>query len=725
MNSDLIRIDGHEPPRPSTAVVEVTRPVSIRQIFRVFAEKWWLILLVAVAAAFAAGYFAKEIPLKYQAKSVLQVEQEEQRLVGLDTLSHQDLRPVDVLNTIVQNINNDRVMLRVAKANDLKSDPHFLPKTTNIVTDASAARALSGMVLAKLRPETRLIDITVTHANPQLAQKLANSVAEEFIRQNLDNRFDTTKAANERLYEEAAKLKAKLENSEKQIQAYKELNKTPSMEERENITTERLKELSKKNTEARAERMQWEADLNEINKLTNNPDAILAMPSVLADPAVSDLRRKIVDQEAQVQTMAQRYKPKYPKMMQAQRQLDDLRATLRALALKVPLSVKASYDGSLAREKETENALKAAQADALELGKKSIPYNTMLREAQSDRAVYDSVLKRLKETDLSKGLETASVSIVEAASLPLVPLRPPAWLIIAAAFILFFFASWGALYLIKSANTSIQTVDQAENILGLPVWAAIPATRGSRKKLPHVLAEEPDSICSEGFRTLRAVTGLTSREEKKQVMLFTSADPSEGKTFCSLNHAICQAQEGKLTLLIDLDLRRPSIGASFGFAPQTPGVTDYLVKKKPLAELIRSTNYPNLYVLPAGAVIPNPAEELTDDAVRPLLEEASRRFDRIIIDTAPINAVSDTFLILHLAQIICLVVRSGKTSRRVIARAVELMARAEVPPSGIVLNYLPKSSGHGRHYYYAPKNGYYSRRASANGSARRELLNTP
>jgi capsular exopolysaccharide synthesis family protein len=719
-----MHIDGHDSSRPSTTVVEVTRPINFRQIFRVFAEKWWLILFIATLAAVVAGYVAQKLPVKYQAKAVLQVQQEEQRLVGLDELSHQDLRPVDVLNTIVQNINNRNVMLRVATVNDLKSDSRFLPRSTNVVTDASAASALSGMVLAKLRPETRLIDITVTHPNAALAQKLANSVAEEFIRQNLDNRFGTTKAANERLYEEAAKLKIKLENSEKQIQAYKESNQTASMEERENITTERLKELSKKNTEARSDRLRWEADLNEIKKLEKNPDAILAMPSVLADPAVSDLRRKIVDQEAQVQTLSLRYKPKYPKMMQAQRQLDDLRQTLRALAATVPLSVQSSYDGALAREKATEDALREAQTEALALGKKSIPYNTLVREAQSDRAVYDSVLKRLKETDLSKGLETASIAVVELASLPTIPLSPPAFLLIGAAFFVAFFGCWGALYLIKLANTSIQTVDQAENILGLPVWAAIPATRSSRKKLPHVLAEEPDSVCSEGFRTLRAVTGLAGREEKKQIMLFTSSDPSEGKTFCSLNHAICQAQEGKLTLLIDLDLRRPSVGASFGFPSNTAGVTDYLVNKKPLAELVRATDYPNLYVLTAGAVISNPAEELTDDAVRPLLEEASQRFDRIIVDTAPINAVSDTFLILHLAQIICLVVRSGKTSRRVIARAVELMARAGVPPAGIVLNYLPKSSGHGRHYYYAPKSGYYTRNGSANGTARKELLNT-
>lgn len=205
-------------------------------------------------------------------------------------------------------------------------------------------------------------------------------------------------------------------------------------------------------------------------------------------------------------------------------------------------------------------------------------------------------------------------------------------------------------------------------------------------------------------------------------MLFTSADPSEGKTFCSLNHAICQAQEGKLTLLIDLDLRRPSIGENFELPEQTPGVTDYLVDKKPLAELIRSTRYANLYVLPAGPVISHPAEEMTDEAIRPLLEEASQRFDRIIIDTAPINAVSDTFLVLHLAQIICLVVRSGKTSRRAIMRAVELMARANVPPSGIVLNYLPKRSGYGCHYYYAPEKGYSSRKASGAGRSSKALL---
>lgn len=720
---DLTRYnENNQMARPSE-IIEVTSPINFRQMFRAFAEKWWLILLIAVGMAAMAGYFARKLPVKYEARAVLQVDQQEKRLINMDEVSQQDLRPSDVLNTIVQNINNSAVMLRVAKVNQLASNPDFLPKSTNVVTQTSAAAALGGMVTAKLRPETRLIDITVTHADPKLAQQLANSVAEEFIRQNIDRRFGTTKAANELLVQEAAKLKLKLENSEKQIQAYKEANSTISMEDRENITIERLKELNKRNTEAKSERLKWEADLREIKKLSGNPDAILMMPSVLADPAVAELRRKIVEQEAQVATLSLRYKPKYPKMIQAQRQLDDLKNSIKSLALRVENSVQSSYDGAVAREKNLEVALNEAQSEALVLGKKGIPYNSLLRDAESDRAVYDSVLKRLKETDLSKGLESASIALVEPASLPFIPIRPSPLLIVAAAFLFGLFGSWAAVYVLKMMNSSIQTVDQAETILGLPVWAAIPSTHRSRKnRAPHVLVEDPDSICSEGFRTLRATTGMAAREEGKRIMLFTSADPSEGKTFCSLNHAICQAQEGKMTLLIDLDLRRPSIGENFSIPPETPGVTSYLVDKTPLAELIRATGYANLFVLAAGPIISNPAEELTDDAIRPLLEEAGQRFDRIIIDTAPINAVSDSFLVLHLAQIICLVVRSGKTSRRAIMRAVELMARANVPPSGIVLNYLPKRSG--GHYYYAPKNGYSSKKASGNGRATHSLVNS-
>jgi polysaccharide biosynthesis transport protein len=306
--------------------------------------------------------------------------------------------------------------------------------------------------------------------------------------------------------------------------------------------------------------------------------------------------------------------------------------------------------------------------------------------------------------------------VVEPAIRPVDPLKLPSLLVAAAAFFVGAFGAFALLYLARIANTSIETVDQAEHLLGVPVWAAIPVAKSSRKKLlPHVIAADPASNCAESFRTLRTTATIAKQESEKKILLFTSADPSEGKSFCSVNHAICQAQEGKVTLLIDLDLRRPSVGASFSLPMQTPGVTDYLLDKNSVMELARPTLYENLFVLPAGPMIPNPSEKLSSGAIRNLLEEASANFDRVIIDTAPINAVSDSFLVLPLADVICLVVRSRRTPQRAVQRAIELMVRANVPPSGIVLNFLPARGGNG-YYHYAPQYGYNNGVYGTNGS---------
>jgi capsular exopolysaccharide synthesis family protein len=367
--------------------------------------------------------------------------------------------------------------------------------------------------------------------------------------------------------------------------------------------------------------------------------------------------------------------------------------------------LRAAFESALAREKNLASALAAAQQEVLDLDKRGIEYNVLLRELQSDRALYDSVLKRLKETDFSKHLDNSSISIVEPAQRPAAPVKLPVQLVGTVALVGTFFAALAFFYLLRVANKSIRTVDDAELSLGIPVWGAIPATRIPRKRLPHVVVEQPGSICSESFRTLRTCASLAARNGNK-VHLFTSADPGEGKTFCSVNHAICQAQEGRHTLLIDLDLRKPSLGAGFSLPPDTPGVAEYLTGTRSLVELVQPVAQVNLFVLTAGSPLPNPAEALGKGELRQLLEEAARDYDRIVLDTAPILAVSDTLLILSLADTVCLVVRSGKTPRRAIARAMELMARANVSPSGIVLNFLPQYRGAGYYYHYGPEGRY-------------------
>lgn len=681
---------------------------DLRELLQRCLEKWWLIVLSILLCTSLAMAYIKHSHVTYQARAVLQVDQAGKSLLNMAGMPQEDLRGADMLNTIVQNVKNSSVLLRVVRTNHLANDLIFLPSNTNHFSETKIADSLNAMLSVKLRPDTRLIDIVVTHPNADLSQKLANSVAQEFIRQTMEERFSTTRAANEMFYSEAARLKRILEDSERKVQTYKEQNQTVSLEERQNIVVEKLKTLNQKYSETKAERLQLDAQRAQISQLTNQPEALLNLPFVMQDPAASDLRRKIVEKEAEVNTLSLRYKPLHPKMITAQRELDDLRAALAHVAMQSPRWIQASYDDVAAKEHNLEEGLKEAQMESLELDRKGIEFNVLLRDMESDRAMYESVLRRLKETDLNTGLQDIGISIVEPAGHPGMSMRPSNALILTAASMVGLGIGVGLVFILKLLDGSIRTVDQAEGLLSLPVLATMPRTHSARKGVPpHVLVEEPGSVCSEGFRTLRTTAGLLLRPAGKKVVLFTSAAPGEGKTFCSVNHAISQAQEGKRTLLIDLDLRRPAIHKSFLLTPETPGVAEYLRSEGSLSSLVRETRYPNLFILPAGRKNDRPAEQLAHESVQQLIEEASREYDRVVLDTPPINAVSDGLLVLHLANVICLVVRTRRTSRRAVMRAIEMMARADFPPSGIVLNFMPQRGGYGCYYHYAPRAGYY------------------
>lgn len=219
------------------------------------------------------------------------------------------------------------------------------------------------------------------------------------------------------------------------------------------------------------------------------------------------------------------------------------------------------------------------------------------------------------------------------------------------------------------------------------------------------MLKEPDSIAAESFRSLRAGLSLLGPEDERKVLLFTSAVPSEGKSFSSTNYAVSLAQQGHRTLLIDADLRRPSIHKIFGTTRDLPGVTDVLVGRAELAATARTCEVENLYVLAGGSKAPNPAELLSSQSFAEVVAEATRQFDRIVIDSAPVLAVSDTLIITPYVQSLCLVVRSGHTPRNAVQRAIGLLEGVGNRPVGLVLNRLPRKSGISYYYYYS-EHGY-------------------
>ena len=397
-------------------------------------------------------------------------------------------------------------------------------------------------------------------------------------------------------------------------------------------------------------------------------------------------------------------------MIEEQQKLQNLRAQLRTLVLKSPQGVKASYETAKGHESSLLEKLKEVERQELTLSSKSIPYTDLQQTFRRESELYDIVLKRLKEMDLSKSIEKNAVNLAEPAALPVSPAKPNRPQIMLISILSGLFVSLLFVFISHRSDTSIKTVDEAEKTLNLPVLGAIPIDKSRKVKLsPLVMVNEPHSLCAESFRSLRATIGMLGRDSERRIFLFTSAVPAEGKSFSCVNYALCQAQQGQKTLLIDFDLRRPSIANSFGLSSETPGVTDYLLGKDSFANLIRPTQYPHLTLLTAGPKVPNPAEQLTGGWVKQLMTDARQAFDRIIIDTPPLNAISDTLYLLSYPQVICLIVRSGVTPKKAVRRAIETMHRANAYPSGIVLNCLPERSGYGYYYYYSTPDGYRSK----------------
>ena len=410
--------------------------------------------------------------------------------------------------------------------------------------------------------------------------------------------------------------------------------------------------------------------------------------------------------------LRQRYKAKHPKYIQAQSQIQALEADIAETALKATEKLKSSLESARAAEVALDNACKTQEVSALELSRLAIQYTVLSREVDSDRALYASVLNRMKETSVTKEMRPNGIRVVQPAYIPLKPFSPRKTMILALSGMGGLFIGLLIALSLNFLDTSIKTVDEAESLLRMPVLGIIPQLKEA-KRSPLVIVDEARSAGAEGFRTLRTALSMLGRVEERRVFLFTSALPQEGKTFSSINFAASLAQLGLKTLLIDGDLRRPTIETAFKGhdAIPGPGVTDWLIGEKTLAKVVQPTKLETLFYIAGGSTAPNPAEILAHDGLGELIEEALKDYDRVVLDSAPIHAVSDTLLMLKNVQTVCLVVRGARTSSRSVFRCVQLLQSAGAPLSGILLNRMPirRSLGYSPYYDYSYHGKYSSK----------------
>jgi succinoglycan biosynthesis transport protein ExoP len=725
--------------RAARARLDHRETFDLREVINLFRDHFGKIFLcVALGVTLALVYLQHARPI-FASSAMIEVSS-----VGKDGQAPTEIETSELLKTVELKLASQAVLLAVIKSHDLAADPEILSPQSGFksaevqrwigsvldsvgaselakkfevqtataapdgsLSDAELVKRFAAKVDVRVMRGSRLIRLTVEDGSPERAQVLTKAIVDEFFAQSRDARKRDTNSSQELLAAEVKRVGEDFRASQEKLEAYRAKFNAVSLAERQNIVVERLRDLNQQVAAAKNSRLAREAELAQVDRLEDSaPEQLLSVRGIADLPEILDLRKQVTLKDAEVATRAQRYGPLHPTMVQAKSELSEIRASFHSAIKKATNRIRESHESAKAVELALEKALAEQEKAALELDRIAIPYNNLEREAQANGEMYRKVLDELNRASVARGLTSSNdingvdIRIVEPPLVPIKPSHPHRNLLLAISVATGLFVGCGLALGARAMDTSVTSVDAAEATLGLPVLATVPRSRHHRLNDRPVVLRYPASAQAEAFRSLRTALSL-SGEEQARCVLFTSAMPDEGKSFCSLNCAAAYAQQGMRTLLIDADLRRPSLNKLFSDPNERPGLTACLRDPGQLGRAIQKTHIENLYRLGDWQHEPGSAELIAQNGLRGILEVAERSFNRIVIDSAPVMAVSDTLYIAKDVETVCLVVYAGKTPRRIAKRALTLLEEvSKRSATGVVLNKIRKRGSAEQYYYY-------------------------
>ena len=675
---------------------------KIAEYYHAVRERFWIVLLCLVLGAMAAAIKVATTVPTYRARAVLFLEQEQNKVLSnVKEVREEQVGSIDMINTVVDLLGSYTFAERVSKRIDWNTDANQSEKP---VASPSAGE-MTQMVRPSYRKTTRLIDIYVTSTDPKIATTIANAYAEEYIRYVFEKRSEASKNARRYLIEESERLREKMRVSEEAMQSFRQRENSPSPEKQQAVLEGKVQQATAMIDQLDAKRFQLDSDLNVARNNVGKVDELLRLPSVASEPKIARLNETIADQERQILLLSQRYREEHPTYIANQTQLNSL-LTDRSNTLQNVVSLLETGRLHLqAQLDEVTSDKKAQEKELLAVTGKSVEYNDLKRELDTDRVMYDSVLGRMKEIDMTTGFTSSPVNTQERA-LGAAPLGDTPLKVYLTCILIGLGGGIFTALGLNALDSSIKTVEMAEEITGLSVLSAVPRKGKAEKGSILDSVADRKGLIAESFRSLRASIAFLSVADTKRTFMFTSALPAEGKTFSSANFAVTLAQQNLKTLLIDADLRKPSVSKVFFQKNVNPGLSDVLANATSLNDAIMPSEIENLSILTAGNRAPNPAELLGTSRFKEILDEILLTYDRIVVDTAPCLAVSDAQLIAPYIDVRCLVLRSMSTPRKTVLRAIKALDDINCLPVGLILNFIP--AGNGNYYYSGRYYGTYN-----------------
>jgi capsular exopolysaccharide synthesis family protein len=580
--------------------------------------------------------------------------------------------------------------------------------------------AFLGSMSVKRVPQSRLLDVSFESTDPQLAAEILNAHIANFMEENFRSRYDTTAKATLWLTDQLSELKVKVQNSEDARLAYERQHQIWELDDRQNITTQRLNDLNKEVTEAQSERMRKEA-LYEFAKAGN----LDVVPQLRENGTLQELMKKHSEIYTHYLDALNQYGPNFPKVQREQAQLKEIANLMDDEKRNILEALGNDYNAARQREGLLNEALNEQKTEVNLMAQSMVEYNILKRDAEANKTMYIGLLTKLKEANISAGLKSSNIRVVDPAMVPSYPSRPAKARNIGLSFLVGLVGGVGLALLREYLDNTVKTPDDIENLVRLPALAVVPAftsengtgrrgrfttgssLNGHEKRIELVAQHLPKSQMSEAFRALRTSILLSQADHPPQVILVTSALPREGKTTAAANLAVTLAQLGDRTLLIDADLRKPGVGRLLNMTDgKYAGLSSYLAGVSSL-ELVVVPHpvIPNLVAIPTGPLPPNPADLLSSHKLTDALRELRGQYKFIVIDSPPIMAATDAVILSVQADGVLLVVRSGETPKEAFTRARDLLTSVKCHLLGVVLNAVDSSAPD---YYYSYRYYPYS-----------------
>ena len=717
--------------KAAAAVTQAEPELDIQFFIQVVLKRKWLILSVVLLVVGTVAAWTFSQTRIYRSTATVLLSKRAPQVLGKEVREVVDLsmgtywNNKEHMKTQEKVIMSKNIALQVAEELKLAQNDAFWnassksmdKKQQQLRTPELAADRLRGQTQAKNVKDSNIIEIAVEHPNPNLSARLANAVALTYRDQNLRYKVDNTRVASVWLSKQLDKLKKKLEMEELELYDFKKKNNiiSVSLENKQSLIVRRIEKLNEALTDIRMKRMSLATQRRQLAGAVIRGAKEITAAAVIENTTIQALKTTYLIEHKKYLAHKPRYLDRHPVVLEQKAKLDSARSDLTREVKNVLKSVESKYLATRETEGKWAAALQQAKEEALALNKREVEYRRKQRSQINTAKLYSMLLMRIEESNLSEKLEVNNIRMLDKAAEG-ISVKPRVTVNLFIGVFLGFILAIGLAFLVETLDRTVKSQEDIEAIPGLvylgmmPKIPGTPSNRGGKRAAPKpevdlIVHKNPKSPVAESCRSIRTNILFSSPDRPLRRLLVTSSGPKEGKTTTAVSLAITMAQSGTKVLIVDTDMRRPRLHKIFGVSGTT-GITSILQGDCPVEDAVKTTDVPNLLVLPCGPTPPRPAEQCQSKAFLAVLDDLIERYDRVILDSPPVMVVTDAVILSTLVDGVLLVARTGLTSRVAHREAARQLLDVGANLLGSVLNDMDlEKKGYG--YYRYRRYGYY------------------